>query len=224
MADEMKESHDSYGLIGFYRTSGDPGPLFGSSIQHSNYITLRISRASRRRDLSNHWYHGRERLIELAMSATQFADLITTMGHGDGHPCTLRRVGREQMPPCPEYRPREQFEDEFKAHCRDAMDKSADLVAAARAILAKPTILKSDRAELLGKLQQLEQQVRSNLPFVHGQFNEAMDKTVTEAKGEVEAFVATKIASLGIDALRQQIESRQFEGIDVPMLPDVGSP
>jgi len=32
-----------------------------------------------------------------------------------------------------------------------------------------------------------------------------MDKTVTEAKGEVEAFVTNKITSLGIAALKDQI-------------------
>ena len=38
------------------------------------------------------------------------------------------------------------------------------------------------------------------------QFNEQMDKTVKEAKGEVEAFTQTKMHSLALEALKQDNE------------------
>jgi len=43
----------------------------------------------------------------------------------------------------------------------------------------------------------------ANMPFVQTQFNEAMDKTVTEAKAEVEAFVSHKVTSLGLASLKE---------------------
>jgi hypothetical protein len=47
----------------------------------------------------------------------------------------------------------------------------------------------------------LRQEVRSNLPFIQSMFNEQMDKTVKEAKGEIEAFTQNKIHALGLEKL-----------------------
>jgi ElaB/YqjD/DUF883 family membrane-anchored ribosome-binding protein len=70
---------------------------------------------------------------------------------------------------------------------------------------SKASINKGDREAILGKLRMLMQNINSNMPFVQSQFNEAMDKTVTEAKAEVEGFVEGKIRALGIDALQSEV-------------------
>lgn len=48
-------------------------------------------------------------------------------------------------------------------------------------------------------MEKVLQEMRSNIPFVYDMFNEAMDKTILEAKGEVEAFVEHKLRSIGVD-------------------------
>jgi len=45
------------------------------------------------------------------------------------------------------------------------------------------------------------QNIKSNIPFVNEQFTEQMDKTITEAKGEIEAFIEHKIRSAGLEAI-----------------------
>ena len=44
-------------------------------------------------------------------------------------------------------------------------------------------------------------QIGTNTEFVYSQFNEQMDKTVMEAKGEIEAFCQNKINSIAQSAL-----------------------
>src|SRR6185312_8767541 len=107
------EEHESYGVVGFNRVTGNPGSLFGSSINHSNFIRLRISRAAREWHLSTYWYRDREQLIELDLSAAQFADLITSMNVGVGVPCTLRYVGTDRMAECPSHDQRAKHNDDF---------------------------------------------------------------------------------------------------------------
>src|SRR5690625_7948504 len=51
----------------------------------------------------------------------------------------------------------------------------------------KKTVNKGDRNQILGQIKSLHQEVNSNIPFFFTMFNEQMDKTVTEAKGEIEA-------------------------------------
>ncbi|KKK47299.1 hypothetical protein LCGC14_3156640, partial [marine sediment metagenome] len=50
----------------------------------------------------------------------------------------------------------------------------------------------------------------SNIPFLAEQFSEQMDRTVTEAKGEIEAHVSNLIRQTGLDALEDM----------KPLLPD----
>ncbi len=42
---------------------------------------------------------------------------------------------------------------------------------------------------------------KSNIPYLAEQFAEQMDKTVTEAKAEVEAYVAGIVHQTGLEAL-----------------------
>jgi len=206
MTDNTKETHESYGLVGISRRTGNPGPLFGSSIRHHNYIALTIKRAEKNRDLHRNWYFGREELIEIEMSNTQFAELITTMNVGDGVPCTIRHIGRQRMEDPPGVEQRQIFEDEFKDDIQKVGKKIESAIQKAEEIYnRKGNINKSDRNQVVSLLRSIAQDINSNMPFVHSQFNEAMDKTVAEAKGEIEAFVTNKITSLGIAALKNQL-------------------
>ena len=49
----------------------------------------------------------------------------------------------------------------------------------------------------------IRQDIEANMPFVVDQFNEQMDNTIKEAKGEVEAFVQNKMNSLAVQALKE---------------------
>ena len=204
--DGIKTTHESYGLVGVSRRTGDPGNLFGSSIRHHNYVALTIKRAEDNRDLHRNWYYGHESLIQIEMSNTQFAEMITSMNMGDGVPCTIRYVENKRMEDPPGISQRQIFEDEFRADMQKVGSKIASAVEKAYALLdTKGSIKKADKQEIVSLLNSISQDINANMPFVQTQFNEAMNKTVLSAKGEVEAFVTNKVTSLGIEALKDQI-------------------
>ena len=206
MSDD-EQKHESYGMVGLSRCSiGPPGMnLFGSSIRHSSAMILTVRRASKQRSLNQEWYHGREEIVEIYLSPAQFAEFITTPNVGQGVPCTITHVGRERMEPCPEYNQRQLFHDEFKESSNEALDEAKAIQVEIDGLLAQERIGKKEREHLRRRLAIFVDNLRANLPFVHSQFNEAMDKTVTEAKAEVEEFVNAKIHSLGIEALDSEI-------------------
>lgn len=208
MEEETKEEHESYGLVGFYRRSGGSENLFGSSIRHGTTIALQIKTASRIRNLSNYWVHGEKDLIELVLSANQFANLLTSMNCGDGIPCTLKYVMGKRMADPPAVEQRELFEQEFKRDV-DKVTKSARVALSeiTKMFETKTSIGKADRAEILGKIQTIVNLLTDSIPFVQSQFNEAMDKTVSEARSEVDSFIETKIHSLGIEALNSEVQA-----------------
>lgn len=208
MSDETTEQHESYGMVGLSRfTCGPHGMnLFGSSIQHSSGIALTVMRAEKHRDLNREWYFGRGEIVRLILSPAQFADLITSLNVGQGVPCTLEHVEGKRAGRCPEVNQRQLFEAEFECDVRKVMDEAGTIVREVSALLnTKANITQAERKTICKKLEQLNMHIVNNLPFVQSQFNEAMDKTVTEAKAEVEEFVNAKIHSLGIEALSSEI-------------------
>lgn len=201
------ETHESYGMVGFSRTSCRPGVnLFGSAIKHANIITLRIKQAKKERSLNEDRYYGGESLIEVAMSQNQFAEAITAMNVGDGVPCTIRRIGKTGVADCPEETVRQVFEQEFKQHCAEIVEAAAGLVSKAGKILEQKTVKKSELKELISVLRKLSIELNCNLPFVGSQFNDAMDKIVTDGKNTVEAYILHRLTELGTKALSKEID------------------
>jgi hypothetical protein len=205
---ETKQQHESFGLLQISRGSSSEGiPLFGSSIRHRNLITLTISSGIIHRDLSNDWYSTDKHLVEVVMSPTQFAEAITTLNHGVGVPVTLSRVMGKEMAECPYTSKREQFNQEFEEHMVEAAKVVDDSIRKAGALLDGAS--KGKIKELISELESLKRNLSKNMPFVREQFTEQIDKTVMEAKGEVEAFVTHLQMKLGGEAIRKQLPEIQ---------------
>ena len=206
MREDKTENHESFGIVRICRTSGGDGVLFGSSIRHYNTIRLEVCPGQVTRSLNENRYRPSGRpIVEVEMSQSQFADLITSMNQGEGVPCTIRRLGNDQVEKCPETNTRLQFEAEFTEKTRDIVQRACDLVDEADELLQKKSLRKAERESLMGTLRQLVMELRSNIPFVHSQFNEAMDKTVKEAKGEVEAYLTSALTGLGLESAKDRL-------------------
>ena len=198
------ESHPSYGMIRVGRTHGGEQRMFGSPIPCPTTIRIEICEGVVNHDLSRDWYHARKQLIEVRMSPAQWAELITNMNVGDGVPCTLERVMGETKPDCPQKHDREEITDDFARAMRGLADRVRDMTEAARAILDnkdKKTLTSADRAAIRAALDQLPRFLSDSAPFIHGQFDEAMDKTVVAAKAEFSAAAMTIAHSLGVEEL-----------------------
>lgn len=206
MKDSIKTTHESFGIAGFSRTSrgGDGCPLFGSSILHSNTIVFKVHRGLVDRHLEQDWYHADSRtpIVEIEMSQSQFAEMITSMNMGDGIPVTIRSVEGVRMEEPAYENKRMQASNDFKKR----MKEFGDRIDAYEADMLKKVekLSKKDQEEMKKMIEQLSQEVRSNIPFYEDQFTRQMNKTVVEAKAEVEAFVNNKIMSTGIEAIKAQ--------------------
>jgi hypothetical protein len=201
--------HESYAMMGISRCSSSHSKnLFGSSIKHSNTITLRIKPAKVERSLSRDWYYAtRVPYVEVEMSYSQFAEAITSLNCGDGIPVTLTCLEGREIEECPHVDKRQEFEREFQKDMVGLSNSLKKLTEQAEALLAdKRAPTKADKETILNGIKMLRQELESNIPFVQRSFNEQMDKTVLEAKGEVEGFVMNKIVSAGLEGLQKQMK------------------
>lgn len=214
---EVKSKHPSYGMLQFSRMSGAATNLFGSSIQHSDTIRLRISEASVTRMLNSDYFSNEGVLIEAEMSYSQFAEAITSMNAGGGVPITIRWMrDKGNIESCPFENKRAQFESEFKANLNEASADTEALISEISDLFKnKKTLNKADKDAVIDKLVKIRRNINGNNDYLYRQFNEQMDKTTLEAKGEIEAFAQNKLNSIAQSALVEQRE--QFTQFECPV-------
>lgn len=203
-----KTTHPSYGTLAFNRRTGGATPLFGSSIEHRDTIAMTLYHANITRDLHNDYISGSSKIAEVEMSYSQFAEAITSMNMGSGIPVTIRWTEKDgNIPPCNFVSKREQFTNEFKKNTKDTMNKAQQLMQEVRELFnQKKNLTKKDREQVLSKLNSLSMDIGSNIDFIAEQFNEQIDKTVMEAKGEIEAFCQNKVNSIASASLVEHRE------------------
>jgi len=212
---DTEEKHESFGMMSFSRIQcGEAQTLFGSDLQHNTIIAMRLHTATKARSLSNDWYHADELVTEVYMSQNQFAELITSMNMGDGIPVTLRFTQRDGHLEDPKFSSiAEKHRNEFKNATKRVGTRAEELLASMEKVLdGTGTVKKAERNELLSSAKMLLQDIVSNMPFMEEQFAEAMDKTVTDAKGTIEAFYQHRVVNAGLDALANEKEVKLIEG------------
>ena len=189
------EKHPSFGMVGFSRRHGQQR-LHGSDIIHQDTVSLQISHGAVKRQYHREWYYAKDTVIEVILSAEQFAQLLTSMNVGDGVPCTISfEQGKGHIEfPKPEKTTREKFEDELSVKCRRIsrrLDALGEMIDNAKLTTKERTALKDE-------LRMAAQDISSNIPFLQESFHEVMDHTVTEAKAEVEAFYMGAVQRTGL--------------------------
>lgn len=204
-------THPSYGMLGFSRTTGGKTNLFGSSIQHRDTIVMELRHGEITRGLNTNWYYGGKTIAKVEMSQSQFAEAITSLNMGTGIPVTVRYTENDGViGECDFVNKQEQFQDELKKKLDSIDNVASTLYQEVKDILTnKKSLNKSDKEEILAKISKIVNGSSSNTSFAYDCFNEQMDKTVREAKGEIEAFYQNKVNSIAQATLVEHKEELQ---------------
>ena len=206
------EKHDSWGMVGIYRQHHNGRELFGSDVTNYNTICLKIKTAQCCRDLGRDWVMGDETLIEITLSANQFADLLTNANMGDGVPCTIEYVSGKGMI---EYKPQkpkleiiEEERDEIAEKTVSDLETSITMI---KELIANRKLSKSAGEELLSKVSSAYSSlVGGSKEFFKKQAKQEISDMVTEAKRQVQSYVDNKIYSTGLKMLQDSFVSPQL--------------
>jgi len=188
----------TFGVISFSRTHGSPQPLVGSSIKHNNIIMMEVKTAQWIRNLNTDRWFGCKLITRVDMSPTQFVDAITQLNSGE-IPCTIRYTERGGMVDlsAPFESKVVQFDEEFREKIDQVVSEFDDVIKLAEDSHVQKKVLLA--------ITQLKMHIQSNIPFIKEQFTEQMEKTVTEAKGEIEATIENTIRVRGLESLRDDM-------------------
>lgn len=199
----VTETHPAFGMIALSRTTcHPPAVLFGSSVKHGNFISITIKEAQRESSPSHDWYFGRGELIRVVISGTQLGDMLSSMNVGDGVPCTIERFNGESRPKIEEFSTvQAEAQEQMKQQLDATFEKSRELVKKAAELVKAGLPKKAEKEELLSLLTRISHGIGGNLEYAGKCFDEKVEKMVTQAKGEVESFIASKVHSAGLEAL-----------------------
>lgn len=220
MKDETtKEKHPSYGMIQFSRVSG-AGRLFGSPLaMHFGTIRVRIANGHRVHDHGNDYYRADDQIVEVELSAAQFAEAITCMNVGDGVPCTLvwlRGIGRVEDVPRTEESEMNRTQEAFKKKFVGVVEAVKSRGRTIAELMKKDRLTKDDRAKVNELVDYVIREVAVNAPWWIEQFQEATDKVAQKAKSEIAAMFEHAIRQAGLKHFTSLGSPK--EGI-VPALP-----
>lgn len=187
------EIHPAWAMIGASRVQSSPpgAALFDSDIRHQHTVMVRISTASRRRDLNRDWLHAEKEFVEVQMSEAQWASFVSSMNTGNGVPCTVRRREDDYDVPGVLYEPRLQ---ESMNETREAADEAFNAVAEAFAAYEE-----KKNAANLRTLKYAIQNAPSNIEFAGKSLTEHAENVVQKARADIEAMVLAKADQLGIE-------------------------
>lgn len=206
--------HPSFGLLGFSRVSSSNGiNLFGSPHRHNHYITLTLHAAcvDLNSNTSSRFYHPDKELFEVAMSAAQFGELVSSFNMGSGVPVTIEHVQGERCGACPENNRRKEVMDAFEKKVDDITERADQLSQDIEEKLLSGKLLMEDRKQLAADLRTLIAQVRHNVPYVQQLFNESVDETVQSAKAELHEYFERNVAKFGLEQLQEKL-ARHLDG------------
>jgi hypothetical protein len=187
--------------------------LFGSSVKNHQVISLRITQADLTRNLSSDWIHGDIKpIIEVLLTPLQFAELLTTLNVGSGVPATLVQHNgkRFDIPEFPSHA--EQFRDEIKGDLETVISKMREAEKAITDLIEDPRpVGKAVRKNLRDMVVSYRNFIEEHIPFVVSQFAKQINRTIVEAKADVDAFVQDTVVRTGIAELKKrapQIENK----------------
>jgi hypothetical protein len=99
---ETREKHPSYVQVEICRTQGCGGNFYGTEIHPQHFITLKIYESEKVTDeILGERYYTHKNIVEIKMTAIQFAEMITTMNMFGGTPATLTRLNGVGVEECP---------------------------------------------------------------------------------------------------------------------------
>lgn len=199
------ETHESWGMIGLYHAQSSGSELFGSDVSHHNVMNLTIKQGQCARSLGHDWYMGNELLIEVTLSANQFADLLTNANVGDGVPCTIRyRKDKGAVKYKPQMPKIETIYAEANEYAENALSGIDESIEKIKALLASGKMPKQAGQDILNLISSAKSNlVGGGKDYFKKCAQEDVDRMLVEAKREVQSYVDHKIYSTGMQALQE---------------------
>ena len=192
--DEKITQHPAFAQVNASRVAGGTY-LYGSGFKHQNFISLKVSHSEEHRSLSRSWYFPRKEVVEVWMSESQWASLVSSLNSGSGTPATLRHIQGDPVPMLPEPK---NVAHTFDAEAKKALEEALTAILDLKVGLLTCGLSLKKTEGLTSKADRATMRLTNALPFVMEQFGEHMESEVSSAKSELEAYILQLQSNAGL--------------------------
>lgn len=204
---EKTTEHPAFGVLTLNRVQSTPRMLFGSNVQHQNYIALRLYKARHilNQDLQTEMVMQDKMIADFSMSEVQLSQLLFGADRGGGVPVTLETVtdGKwvdTKAGTLPVTSTAADYTEELAKDLLKLKQGVKKVSEKLGAMERGGAIKKSDLKDVISDFNKVDMEISSNMEFLFKQFEEKMESVVMQAKGEIEAHFKNRITALGLDA------------------------
>lgn len=215
-----RHRHEAFGVLTMSTIQSSASQkLFGSDLEHHQYVSIKLHRAVLDRSLHRDWVHDEDMIASVEMSHAQFAQFITSNGNGQGTPCTIRYAPAqgtlpEEMAPIalPETK-HETLRRGVEESAIEGIQKVSDALAALEEMANNGKVSLKTLKEKLHSARCHLTNLPSNLSYAVKSAEEALEKATSDAKIEVESYVQMTANRLGLRTISElaQIEDKRAE-------------
>ena len=203
-ADGEDEEHESYGVVTVHRISGR-ADLFDVSSPQQHFIALSIKRARRYRSLSSDRIHAKNELIEVYMSETQFARMLSSLGIGAGVPCTINRLQGTSMERPPPNDQGAKLKEDMRVSTEYVSNLLKDMSGQLQALTEGKTVSKKAVREVQDRMYHARMEIDQNMPFVLDQATEQIEGAIAEARANIDAYQKHRAMELGLGVIQDAV-------------------
>lgn len=197
--------HPSFGKAVLGRYYGG-SKQFMSPIVTNGGFSLRIYSAelSHDVDLGTDRVFENKPLCEIEMSFTQFAELITAAGQGDGVPVTIRYIDGIEIEPCELPTAMERLEENVQESMATGIADLKALMTELEEEMTGSGYLSSTRKkEIYQKLRDSLGMIATKSAWLMEQWHEQVDKVMIHAKSEFAHWARGFVSSGGIKSIEE---------------------
>lgn len=206
--EKNKKQHPAFGLLSINKCFGAGGnQLFGSDIENPSYVEIEIRPAEVEVDEIT----GEERIcassrmpfIRVNMSNLQFADAIFNHNINDGVPCTIIYKDNQLVEKLPKRieSKGERLQTFFKQRMRKMAEQYIQDSERVKELMDKKYLTQDEKKEISNIFEGLQRNLKNNIPYWIDLFQEATEKTILQAKTELDGILTNVIHKKGLEAL-----------------------
>lgn len=178
------QPHIAASLISISRVHGS-SELYGSELEHQSFIRLTIKAAKETTELGHTIYTRGEEYITVHMSFSQYAELISSHGVGEGVPCTLARYkGQTFKYDKPEVSRLNEIQEQVLDTLEDVMESLKEL----RKTVEDMKLTNPKKKELSQALDNLSLKLSDTVPFTAGCASKVIEEQVHKSKIEIASY------------------------------------
>lgn len=197
--EDGSETHESWVRLTTSKPSSTPGArLFDSEIRHQHFISVKVERTERRRDLKRDWFYNTKILMKLEMSQAQWGAFVSSFGDGGGVPATLRYL--TGVGHVPEAVPTESRLQVSAREVREAGDGAVEGIQLAYAELQAAFDSGAGKKEVRELLRNLKFKIAAgpaNMEFAAKSLTEHVENVITKARADIEGMAASGLLASG---------------------------